>query len=211
MSGYQLVTETISDRSATFHLRDSHGETVTDFASAHGAVLHVVLTRPDLSSFQHIHPAIHGDGSWTVAIEEPGPWHLVFESTPIADDKPVAQPIIVTTDIDDGTVIEPVTLPAADDTVEVDGLVVARHGFRFSLTNADGSSATDVEPYLEQVAHLVAIRQDDLAFAHIHPLDSPPATFDFGDGISQAGTYRLFLQFGHAGSVVTVAFTVVLS
>ena len=210
MNGYQLFMQTSSEGSATFHLRDSNGDTVTDFATAHGALLHVVVIRPDLSGFQHVHPAIESDGSWTVRLNEPGQWHLIFESTPVADSTPVAQPIIVTADIDDETVIEPVPLPAVDDTVEVDGLVVSRDGFRFSISNADGSAATDLEPYLGQVAHLVAIRQDDLAFRHIHPLDSAPATFDFGAGISEAGTYRLFLQFGHAGSVVTVAFTVAL-
>ncbi len=197
---YQLVTDSIGDDSATFHLRDSDGETVTDFASAHGAQLHAVLIRPDLSGFQHVHPAIERDGSWTVAIDEPGPWHLIFESTLIT----------VATDLDDGTVVEPVALPSPDDTVEIDGLVVSRNGFRFAVTNADGSAATNLEPYLEQVAHLVAIRQGDLAFAHLHPLDTPPATFDFGAGISEAASYRLFLQFGHAGAVVTVAFTVVI-
>jgi hypothetical protein len=210
MDGYQLVADTITDGSATFHLRDSNGETVIDFAMAHGALLHAVLIRPDLSGFQHVHPTVASDGSWTVAIDEPGPWHLVFEATPVADGTPVAQPIIVTADVDDGTVIEPVALPPPDDTVEADGLVVSRSGFRFSITNDDGSAATDLEPYLGQVAHLVAIRQSDLAFTHIHPLDSPAGTFDFGAGVSESGTYRLFLQFGHAGSVVTVPFTVSL-
>jgi hypothetical protein len=31
----------------------------------------------------------------------------------------------------------------------------------------------------------------------------------FGDQLPQAGTYRLFLQFGHNGEVLTVPFTVV--
>ena len=210
MNGYQLVTEQIGDGSATFHLRRSSGETVTDFAMAHGALLHTVLIRPDLSGFQHIHPTIESDGSWTVVIDEPGQWHLIFESTPVADATPVAQPIVVTANIDDETAVGVVPLPPADDSVEVDGLLVSREGFTFTITNADGSAPTHLEPYLEQVAHLVAIRQGDLAFTHLHPSDSAPATFDFGSGVSEPGTYRLFLQFGHAGSIVTVPFTVVL-
>ena len=100
--------------------------------------------------------------------------------------------------------------PPADDTVEIDGLQISRNGFVFTVANADGSAATDLEPYQEQAAHLVAIREGDLAFTNLYPLDSPPATFDFGDGLTEPGTYRLFLRFGHAGSVVTVPFTVVL-
>ncbi|MEQ1874713.1 MAG: hypothetical protein ABL953_13430 [Ilumatobacteraceae bacterium] len=211
MNGHHLVTEHMHGDDAPFHLRGPNGDTVTEFAMAHGALLHAIVIRPDLSEFQHVHPTIGSDGSWTVPITGPGQWHLVFESTPVVDGKPVAEPIIVTADIDDGTVIDAVPIPPADDRVEIDGLLITRNGFGFVVTNADGSAATDLEPYLEQVAHLVAIRQGDLAFRHLHPLDSPAGTFDFGEGVSEPGTYRLFLQFGHAGSVVTVAFTVVIS
>lgn len=211
MSGHRLVTEHMHGDEAPFHLLSPSGEPVTEFAMAHGALLHAIVIRPDLSEFQHVHPTIDSDGSWSVPIIGPGPWHLVFESTPVIDGAPVAEPIVVTADIDDNTVVDTVPLPAADDTVEIDGLQVTRDGFGFVVTNADSSAATDLEPYLEQVAHLVAIRQGDLAFRHLHPLESPAGTFDFGDGVSEPGTYRLFLQFGHAGSVVTVEFTVVIS
>lgn len=210
MNGHQLVTEHMPGADAPFHLLSPSGDTVTEFAMAHGALLHAIVIRPDLSDFQHVHPAIDSDGSWTVPITGPGQWHLIFESTPVIDGTPVEEPIVVTADIDDETVTETVPLPPADDSVEIDGLQVTRNGFGFVVTNADGSAATDLEPYLEQVAHLVAIREGDLAFRHLHPLDSAVETFDFGDGVSEPGTYRLFLQFGHAGSVVTVAFTVVI-
>jgi hypothetical protein len=210
MNGYELVTEHVHHGEATFHLRAPGGGRVTEYAEAHGALLHVVVVRPDLSDFEHTHPTIGPDGSWTVATEGPGPWHLVFESTPIADGTPVAEPIIVTANVDDEIGVDAVPLPPTDDTVEVDGLLVTRDGFDFVVTNADASAATDLEPYLEQVAHLVALRQGDLAFRHLHPLASAPATFDFGEGLTEPGTYRLFLQFGHAGEVVTVPFTVTL-
>lgn len=210
VNGFQLVTESVTGDSATFHLRDSNGDAVTEFSPAHGALLHAVLIRPDLSGFQHVHPEIGGDGSWTVTITEPGKWHLVFESVPVVDGTPVTQAIIVTANVDDETAIDALPLPAADDVVEVDGLVVTRNGFAFTITNADDSEATGLELYLEQVAHLVAIRQGDLAYTHLHPLASPSGLFDFGEGLTAPGTYRLFLQFGHAGSVLTVPFTVVL-
>lgn len=210
MNGYQLITESIDAASATFHLRDPNGDAVTEFSRAHGALLHAVLIRPDLSGFQHVHPEIGADGSWSVAVTESGTWHLVFESVPIVAGVVVTQPIIVTANIDDETVVATVPLPTPVDSVAVDGLVVTRNGFAFTVTNADGSAATNLEPYLEQVAHLVAIRQGDLAYTHLHPMDSPAGTFDFGEGLTAAGSYRLFLQFGHAGSVLTVPFTVVM-
>jgi hypothetical protein len=65
-----------------------------------------------------------------------------------------------------------------------------------------------LEPYVGQAAHLIAIRQGDLAYAHLHPLDSAPGAYVFS-GDLPTGTYRLFLQFGYRGDVLTVPFTVV--
>ena len=210
MNGYQLVTETVNEMGVTFHLRGPDGDNVTEFAVVHGALLHAVVIRPDLSDFHHLHPSIDTDGSWTLPIDGPGQWHIVFEATPVVDGAPLTQSIIVSANSDDESATKVVPLPAAADTVEVGGLLVTRDGFEFRVTNADGSAATDLEPYLEQAAHLVALRQGDLAFKHLHPSDSPAGTFDFGNGLRESGRYRLFLQFGYAGEVVTVPFTVEL-
>jgi hypothetical protein len=76
-----------------------------------------------------------------------------------------------------------------------------------------------VEPYLGAGGHLVALREGDLAFLHVHPADhghertgtKAAATHDDAIGFAAtfptAGRYRLFLQFKHEGRVETVAFT----
>jgi hypothetical protein len=204
---YQLVTEHARSGGATFHLQHTDGTRVTDFTEAHGALLHVIVIRPDLSDFRHVHPEIRDDGSWDVSTDLPGQWHLVFESTP-ADS---SAPVIVSANLDDEATIDTVSLPPADDTVDVDGLTVTRDGFMFTVTAADGAAPTGLEPYLGQPAHLVAMRQGDLAYTHLHPQDSSTAgMFMFGTGVTEPGTYRLFLQFGHDGDVLTVPFTVVI-
>jgi hypothetical protein len=55
---------------------------------------------------------------------------------------------------------------------------------------------------------LIAIRKDDLAYTHLHPGDSLAGMLTFPGSLSEPGTYRLFLQFGYRGEVVTAAFTV---
>lgn len=204
--GYQLVTDHVHGDMATFHLRDADGKAVTEFTEAHGAVLHVIAIRPDLSDFHHIHPTIRADGSWDVTLPSPGQWHLVFDSTPNG----AANPVVVSANLDDETPVAAVALPPADDTVEIDGLLVTRDGFAFTVTAADGGMLMGLEPYLGQSAHLVAMRQGDLAYTHLHPDDGIAGMFMFGSGITASGTYRLFLQFGHDGDVLTVPFTVVL-
>ena len=133
-------------------------------------------------------------------------WHIVFASTPTG----ASGPIVVAANLDDEVSVDTVALPPSDDKVEVDGLIVTRVGVNFMFESADGGAVTGLEPYLGQTAHLVAVRQGDLAYTHLHPSSDMSGMFMFGDGISEPGTYRMFLQFGRNGEVLTVPFTVVV-
>ena len=62
----------------------------------------------------------------------------------------------------------------------------------------------ETEPYLGAGGHLVALREGDLAFLHVHPGDHGVA---FDTTFETAGRYRMFLQFKHEGRVQTAAFT----
>jgi len=77
------------------------------------------------------------------------------------------------------------------------------------VASVDGSPVSGLEPYLGQPAHLVALRSSDLAYVHLHPMMNMVSAFMFGTKLPQPGTYRLFLQFGYHGEVLTVPFTVV--
>ena len=72
----------------------------------------------------------------------------------------------------------------------------------------DGEPVTDLEPYLGSYGHLVALREGDLAYLHVHPEDAGPGPeVPFVAEVPSAGRYRLFLDFQHAGVVRTAAFT----
>ena len=75
---------------------------------------------------------------------------------------------------------------------------------------ATGGPLDGVEPYLGADGHLVALREGDLAFLHVHPEESDDAGDDplRAPTLPSAGRYRLFLQFKHDGRVRTVAHTV---
>jgi hypothetical protein len=72
----------------------------------------------------------------------------------------------------------------------------------FSVTR-DGR-AVESEPYLGARGHLVALREGDLAFLHVHPDEDSLA---FMAEFPSAGRYRLYLQFKHDGRVHTAEFT----
>ncbi len=72
-----------------------------------------------------------------------------------------------------------------------------------------GAPVTDLQPYLGADGHLVALREDDLAFLHVHPEEgAAPGQIRFAAEFPSAGRYRLSLQFRHDGRVRTVAHTV---
>lgn len=210
--GFELVEES-GDGSSTFRLVDGTGASVTDYEWVHGAYLHVVMVTPDLARFEHVHPEVTADGTWELTAPDDGEWHVVFESTPAGADEPV----VVTAHFHGAASDE--ALPPRNSTARVatsDGtelmvdLRATDTGLQFTVTSATGAPADGLEAYLEQPAHLVTFRVDDLAYVHLHPtsdIGEPVITYD--GSLPADTTYRMFLQFAVNGEVVTVPFTYV--
>jgi hypothetical protein len=112
--------------------------------------------------------------------------------------------------------------PAPSRVAEIDGYQVRLDGdlavgaaAQVFVTVSRGSTpVTDLEPLDDAFGRLVALRVGDLARAHVHPDATPPAPTDrAGPGIAftaevpGGGTYRLILDFRHAGAVHTAVFT----
>jgi hypothetical protein len=179
------------------------GKPVRDFDVEHTKRMHLIVVRRDLSGFQHLHPTQDRDGSWRVAlrVDDPGAYRVFADFTLDGERHTLGADLAV----DGRFVARP--LPAAASVATVDGyrvtLDAADEGnLRFSVTR--GRKAVDVEPYLGARGHLVALREGDLAYLHVHPdADSLAFMAEF----PSAGRYRLFLQFQHEGRVHTAAFT----
>ena len=69
----------------------------------------------------------------------------------------------------------------------------------------DGEVVNDLDDYLGAKGHLVALRDGDLAYLHVHPEED---RLLFETEFPTAGTYRLYLQFDHGGTVRTGELTV---
>ena len=120
-------------------------------------------------------------------------------------------------------VMPPEAVPAAPSRVaEVDGYQVRLDGDLavgtptqvFVTVSRDGAGVTDLEPLDGAFGRLVGLRAGDLAPAHVHPDATPPAPTDragpgiaFSAEVPGGGTYRLILDFRHAGAVHTAVFT----
>jgi hypothetical protein len=191
-----------------FRIVGEHGETVRNFDVEHTKRMHFIVVRRDLTGFQHLHPTLGRDGTWRVALRLPEPGsYRVFADFAIRGEKHTLGADISV----DGTVAaRPLPAPAPDATVagyrltlDARGARAGREsGLRFSVTQ-DGRPVA-LQPYLGARGHLVALRDGDLAFLHVHP---DADALSFMTEFPSAGRYRLFLQFRHGGAVHTAAFT----
>jgi hypothetical protein len=99
-------------------------------------------------------------------------------------------------------------LPAPASTAKTDDgeydVALERDGHELEFVIRRDGKTIKTEPYLGAGGHLVALREGDLAFLHVHPTG---AGTTFETEFPTAGRYRLFLQFKHDGRVHTAAFT----
>jgi hypothetical protein len=181
---------------------------VRAFDVEHTKRMHLVVVRRDMTGFQHLHPTQRPDGAWTVplTLREAGSYRVFADFSAGGRPRTLAGDLAV-----DGTLrSRPLAAPAP--VAETDGLRVrldhaapragAEADLRFSVTR-DGRPVA-VEPYLGARGHLVALRDGDLAFLHVHP---DAGRLRFMAAFPTAGRYRLFLQFRTDGRVHTAEFT----
>jgi hypothetical protein len=192
-----------------FRIVDVRGRTVQDFDVEHEKRMHLIVARRDLSGFQHAHPVQAADGTWStpLRLDRAGSYRV------FADFSHEGEPRTLATDVrvDGPANLDP--LPGPRPTAVSDGgydvrlsTGAARPGGEAELrfTIAKGGVPVQTEPYLGAGGHLVALREGDLAFLHVHPIDNGVG---FAATFPTEGRYRLFLQFKHDGRVQTVAFT----
>jgi hypothetical protein len=198
---YRLVV--VDRTSTTVALRiDRAGSPVVDFTEVHGALGHLLVVRRDLQGFQHLHPVLGADGVWTATLDRPieaGAWRAVLETEPSGGGV-----LVMGIDLLVGGEAAPVAVPPPSNVAIVDGLTITREGLWFTVTPSDS-----LQPWYGQSAHLVAFREGDLAYAHLHPANDVAGDYRFSGSLPGPGTYRLFLQFLADGELVTAAFTVV--
>jgi hypothetical protein len=184
-----------------FRIADRRGRTVRAFDVEHTKRMHFILVRRDLTGFQHLHPVQRPDGTWSTPVTLPDPGsYRVF-----ADFSTGGTPTTLAADVTADGSVRSQALPAPASTADADGFRVTLTGndpLRFTVTR--GGRPVTVEPYLGAQGHLVALREGDLAFLHVHPDEH---SLRFMAEFPSAGRYRLFLQFKVDGRVHTAAFT----
>ena len=191
-----------------FRIVDRDGRAVRDFDVEHTKRMHLIVVRRDMTGFQHLHPTQAPDGTWSVPVtlRDAGSYRVLADFSVDGKPRTLGDDLTV-----DGTV-RAKELPAPIERTEVDGMLVtltkgapkAGSESELAFTVTRGGRPVKVEEYLGAKGHLVALRQGDLAFLHVHPDEDRLA---FKARFPSAGRYRLFLQFEVDGRVHTAAFT----
>ena len=222
--GYTLVLDrtvvAAGDRTVSFRVEGPDGEAVRDYEIEHEKELHFIAVRRDFTGFQHVHPDRAGDGTWSTRLDlTGGTWRLFadFTAAPTGGEDP--QPLTLGTDLAVTGPTGPLAEggPAVRRVDTVDGYRVEMTGsldagedseLSFAVTR-NGSPVADLQPYLGARGHLVALREGDLAYLHVHPTDEADAVGNevgFGTTVPSVGGYRLYLDFRVDGVVRTASF-----
>lgn len=216
--GYTLALDRTRARSGrgvpvSFTVTGPDGRPVTAYDVEHEKQLHLIAVRRDATGFQHVHPRLDpATGTWTVDLDlTPGDWRVLADLVPTG-----GEGITLGADLAVAGNFAPAP-PRVESriarvggyTVTLDGELVAGGDSLLTLTvERRGRPVTDLEPYLGAYGHLVALRDGDLAYLHVHPEDGRAGPeVRFVAEVPSTGTYHLYLDFQHRGLVRTAELT----
>jgi hypothetical protein len=201
-----------------FRIEEAGGETVTAFDELHERRMHLIVVRRDGTGFRHLHPEMDAAGTWSLPIsfDEAGVYRVFADFSVAGEQETLATDVFVS-----GGKFEARPFPAPQRVAETEGYEVELEAGKpvagepvalaFAVSE-DRRPVDELEPYLGADGHLVALREGDLAFLHVHPEEErgAPNEIVFEAEFPSAGQYRLYLQFRHDDAVRTAEFTVVV-
>jgi hypothetical protein len=214
--GYRLVVDSESpaphaESELRFRIVDGPGAPLTRYEQEHERDLHLIVVGRNLVDYAHLHPTLDAAGEWSVGLPAlaPGSYRVFADFRPAG-----GEALTLGVDLAVAGTVPPVDVPEPRSETDVDGYHVRVEGepragestLAFMVRRGDEPVRTD--PYLGAAGHLVAIRDGDLAYLHVHPLDGDGDEIRFAAEFPSPGTYRLFLDFSHGGRVRTADFTV---
>lgn len=185
---------------------------VTNYNIVHEKLMHVIITKIDLNTFEHIHPAFdsnRGEFSFDISFDEPGAYRMFADFHPAGDEKN----LVVTHDLIVGGVGAGTytALQKNVDPIEDVGDYIIRHDipgtiksgdaftYRLDITDKNGSRITP-ESYLGALGHSIMLRDGSLDYIHTH---ASPQDLLFTATADNPGRYAIFTQVQIKGKVYT--------
>ncbi|WP_431897903.1 copper resistance CopC family protein [Micromonospora haikouensis] len=199
-----------------FRIVGADGRPETRFAVVHDKPLHLVVVGRDLGGYQHLHPTMAADGTWSVplTLKRAGGYRVYADFATTAADG-TARPLVLGVDHQVPGAHTPATLPAAQPRatagpfeVEMVGTPTIGATVPLSFRVGRAGAPARLERYLGAYGHLVVVREGDLGYVHVHPdqelVDGAPRFWLTAPGPSR---YRAYFDFQVDGKVHTAEFT----
>ena len=222
LSPVQAPAAAGEDGELSFQVLDESGEPITEFTTAHEKDLHLIVVRTDGTGYRHVHPELDtSTGTWSVpwTWAEAGTYRVYADFTPAGEG---AEGTTLTRTVEVAGDFTPV-VTEVQTTDEVDGYTVSLNGDLTAGSSSgitisverDGEPVTTLEPYLGAFGHLVALREGDLAYLHVHAEGDEPQAGDtagpeigYVAEVPTADRYLLYLDFQVDGQVHTAEFVI---
>jgi hypothetical protein len=168
-------------------LRPGTGEVVKDFEIVHTKRFHLFVISQDLEYFEHIHPTMGDDGTWTIETTVPkaGYYQVLCDFMPKGGSGQFLNAPFVTADYAGDLATDSAHL--SPDTIfkKTAGDITASLAFdpaqptsgeychlNLYLTDSrTGRPITDLQTYLGQFSHMLLMSEDLQCYVHSHPIN----------------------------------------
>ncbi|WP_433650228.1 copper resistance CopC family protein [Micromonospora zamorensis] len=202
-----------------FRIVGTDRQPATRFAVVHDKPLHLIVVGRDLSGYQHLHPTMAPDGTWSVPVTlgRPGGYRVYADfSVTASNGTQVA--LVLGVDHTVPGAHTPTALPPVQAQATAGPYTVSMNGtptvgvtapMLFQVNGADGTTPAQPERYLGAYGHLVVVREGDLGYVHVHPdQELVDGSVKFWLTTPSSGRYRAFFDVQVAGRVHTAEFTI---
>lgn len=208
---------------------------VKDFYVTHEKLFHLFVVSQDMAEFQHIHPKMESDGSFTIetVLPKPGNYKVYSDVYPNDGAPQVIQRNLTTAGFTTDLVAStPHLVPDSSLTKTLDGMKIELKlepsepiagqpvALKYHLTDAKTEQPVrDLVPYLGAWGHTLILSEDQSDYVHSHPEEVVPETADkskarggpdatFNAFLPRPGKYRIWTQFQRGDVLTTVSFTI---
>ncbi|MGW3786675.1 copper resistance CopC family protein [Micromonospora chokoriensis] len=202
-----------------FRIVGTDRQPATRFAVVHDKPLHMIVVGRDLTGYQHVHPTMAPDGTWSVplTLAQPGGYR-VYADFSVTATNGAQVPLVLGVDHTVPGAHTPAALPPAQAQATAGPYAVSMSGtptvgvtapMQFQVQRADAATPVQLERYLGAYGHLVVVREGDLGYVHVHPeQELVDGTVQFWLTAPSSGRYRAFFDFQVEGKVHTAEYTI---
>ncbi|MGW3887791.1 copper resistance CopC family protein [Micromonospora chokoriensis] len=202
-----------------FRIVGTDRQPATRFAVVHDKPLHMIVVGRDLTGYQHVHPTMAPDGTWSVplTLAQPGGYR-VYADFSVTATNGAQVPLVLGVDHTVPGAHTPAALPPSQAQATAGPYAVSMSGtptvgvtapMQFQVKRTDAAAPVQLERYLGAYGHLVVVREGDLGYVHVHPeQELVDGTVQFWLTAPSSGRYRAFFDFQVEGKVHTAEYTI---